>query len=70
MDDNSDRFGTGEHMTAGREPGVRANADRDTDRVVGPEEAGLGGGLDQAEEAQLGITDDELRDVADDDRSR
>ena len=31
-----------------------------TDRVVNDEEAGLGGGLDQAEEAQLGITDEEL----------
>ena len=30
------------------------------DRVVEAEEAGLGGGLDQAEEAQLGITDEEL----------
>jgi len=27
---------------------------------VGPEEAGLGGGLDQAEEAQLGVTDEAL----------
>ena len=30
------------------------------DRVVGADEAGLGGGLDQAEEARLGITDEEL----------
>ena len=30
------------------------------DRVVEADEAGLGGGLDQAEEAQLGITDEEL----------
>jgi hypothetical protein len=30
------------------------------DRVVSSREAGLGGGLDQAEEAQLGITDEEL----------
>src|SRR5687768_9504323 len=33
--------------------------DIDTDRIVGAEEAGLGGGLDQAEEAQLGIRDDD-----------
>jgi hypothetical protein len=36
--------------------------------VVEANQAGLGGGLDQAEEAQLGITDeeiDELRDGAD-----
>lgn len=32
------------------------------DRVVGADQAGLGGGLDQAEEAQLGVTDEELSD--------
>ena len=52
MDDNSDRHGTGEHISAGREPRVRVNADRDADRVVGADEAGLGRGLDQAEEAR------------------
>ena len=31
------------------------------DRIVTADEAGLGGGLDQAEEAQLGITDEELQ---------
>jgi len=60
MDDNSDKDGTGEHLTAGKEPRMRPNQDRDVDRVVGPGEAGLGGGLDQAEEAQLGTTDEEL----------
>lgn len=34
------------------------------DRIVGPDEAGLGGGLDQAEEAQLGVTDEELAELA------
>jgi hypothetical protein len=42
MDDNSDRRGTGEHLTAGKEPRVRPNQDRGCDRVVGPGEAGLG----------------------------
>ena len=60
MSDNSDRFGTGERRAAGKEPSVAADADIDTDRTVGAEEAGLGYGLDQAEEAQLGITDEEL----------
>ena len=60
MDDTSDKEGTGEHFTAGKEPRVHAGQDRDTDRVVNADEAGLGGGLDQAEEAQLGITDEEL----------
>ena len=60
MDDNSDAAGTGEHLTAGKEPRGRVNADRDTDRIVNDEEAGLGGGLDQAEEARLGKTDEQL----------
>ena len=66
MDDNSDRYGTGEHLTADKEPRTRPNADRDTDRVVGAGEAGLGRGLDQAEEAQLGIADDEAEEAAGD----
>ena len=60
MDENSDAAGTGEHLTAGKEPRVRVNGDRDTDRIVNDDEAGLGGGLDQAEEARLGKTDEEL----------
>lgn len=52
LDDTSDRDGTGERMTVGNER-VRADSDIGTDRVVGPEEAGLGGGPDEAEEAQL-----------------
>lgn len=60
MDDNSDRHGTGEHMSAGREPRVRINSDSDVDRVVESNEAGLGSGLDQAEEAQRGTTDEEI----------
>jgi hypothetical protein len=59
-DDTSDRNGTGEHLTAGKEPDIRIGGDIAPDRIVGPEEAGLGGGLDQAEEAQLGVTDEEL----------
>jgi hypothetical protein len=57
MDDTSDAAGTGEHLTAGVEPRIRANQDRDFDRVVNDDEAGLGGGLDQAEEARLGRKD-------------
>ena len=61
LEDNSDRFGTGERRAAGKEPRVRHDSDVDTDRVIGPDEAGLGHGLDQAEEARLGITNDELQ---------
>jgi hypothetical protein len=60
MDENSDAAGTGEHVTADKEPRSPMNADRDTDRIVSSDEAGLGGGLDQAEEAQRGVTDEEL----------
>jgi hypothetical protein len=58
-DDDSDRSGTGERATVDSNP-RRLNRDRDADRVVQSGEAGLGGGLDQAEEAQLGVTDEEL----------
>jgi Protein of unknown function (DUF2934) len=34
--------------------------DIDTDRIISADEAGLGGGLDQAEEARLGIRDEEI----------
>jgi hypothetical protein len=60
MDDTSDRAGTGERIAAGKEPNVRIGGDVGFDRVVGPEEAGLGDGLDEAEEAILGITDEEI----------
>ena len=60
MEDNSDRFGTGERRAAGKEPSARPDGDIRTDRTIGPDEAGLGAGLDQAEEAQLGVTDEEL----------
>jgi hypothetical protein len=57
---DSDRNGTGERMSADKDPHVRVAGDIETDRVVGEEEAGLGGGLDQAEEARRGVTDEEL----------
>ena len=43
--------------------GERLPGDDDVspDRVVGADEAGLGGGLDEAEEARLGVTDEERR---------
>ena len=66
-DDDSDRNGTGEHLTAGREPNLRVAGDIEVDRVVDAGEAGLGGGLDQAEEARLGVTDESLEGDLDDD---
>jgi hypothetical protein len=60
LDSTTDRHGTGERTTVGSEFEVETGADIAADRVVESDEAGLGGGLDQAEEAQLGITDEEL----------
>ena len=60
MEDNSDRFGTGERRAAGKEPSVRAGSDVGVDRIVSADEAGLGRGLDQAEEALLGIRDEDV----------
>ncbi len=54
---DTDEGGTGERPTVGKVPHA---ADEGADRVVNSEEAGLGGGLDQAEEARLGVTDEEL----------
>lgn len=59
-DSNSDRNGTGERMSADNDPELQPGADIAADRIVNANEAGLGGGLDQAEEAQLGITDEEI----------
>lgn len=41
----------------------RDASDIRADRVVDAEEAGLGGGLDQAEEARIGITDEEITEL-------
>ena len=50
---DSDAGGTGERVSIGRNPAGELHDERGTDRVVGPEEAGLGHGLDEAEEAAL-----------------
>ena len=54
---DTDDGGTGERKTVGKVPNAR---DVKTDRVVEDKDAGLGGGLDQAEEARLGMTDEQL----------
>jgi hypothetical protein len=66
LDNTSDRQGTGERTTIETEL-VGENGDIRPNRVVRADEAGLGGGLDQAEEAQLGVTDEEIEEVLDDD---
>jgi hypothetical protein len=58
---DADASATGEDAGApGRADGATIGADIGFDRVVGPEEAGLGSGLDQAEEALASMSDEEL----------
>ena len=57
---DTDSGGTGERVTVGRAPESELHDEAGADRTVRPEEAGLGGGLDQAEEARLGKTDEEI----------
>jgi hypothetical protein len=68
LDSTSDRQGTGERASAelDDEAELRPDADIEPDRVVEARQAGLGGGLDQAEEAQLGITDEEIDSLSED----
>src|SRR5690606_94823 len=50
--------------TAGGEIDEEMREELRVDNVVGPFEAGLGEGLDQQEEAELGITDEEIAEKA------
>ena len=50
---DTDDGGTGERVSAGRDPQSELHDERGVDRVGDSSEAGLGGGLDQAEEARL-----------------
>ena len=63
LDSTTDRQGTGERASVSSEFEVKTGADITADRVVDSDEAGLDGGLDQAEEAQLGMTDEEIEAV-------
>jgi hypothetical protein len=59
LDSTSDRQGTGERQSIEGLPGE--DLDLRPNRVVSARDAGLGGGLDQAEEAQFGVTDEEIQ---------
>jgi hypothetical protein len=69
LDSTTDRYGTGERTSVelDEEGELRPDADIEPDRVVGARQAGLGSGLDQAEEAQFGVTDEQLAALLDDD---
>jgi hypothetical protein len=58
-DSTSDRQGTGEREDVENDL-VGEGLDITPNRIVRASRAGLGGGLDQAEEAQFGITDEEI----------
>jgi len=60
LDSTSDRQGTGERSDVEGDSDSDPAPDIAADRIVAAEDAGLGDGLDQAEEAQLGVTDEEL----------
>lgn len=61
---DSDTGGTGERGPAtDRAQRREGRNETSPDRVVDSNEAGLGGGLDEAEEARLGVTDEEIEDI-------
>jgi hypothetical protein len=60
LDSTGDRHGTGERASAEEITDEDDTLDIAPDHIVDAGEAGLGGGLDQAEEAQLGVTDEEI----------
>jgi hypothetical protein len=60
LDSTTDRNGTGERASVENDAELDFDADIAPDGVVEAQDAGLGGGLDQAEEAQLGVTDEEI----------
>jgi hypothetical protein len=60
VDETTDRNGTGERASVEEVADAGSGADIAADDIVDARHAGLGGGLDQAEEAQFGVTDEEL----------
>src|SRR5687768_429142 len=60
LENTSDRNRTGERASVEPEADLDSEADIAADAIVDANNAGLGRGLDQAEEAQLGVTDEEL----------
>jgi hypothetical protein len=59
-DSTTDRHGTGERASMADDIGADLEPEIAADAIVDAEDAGLGGGLDQAEEAQIGVTDEEI----------
>ena len=60
LDSTTDRNGTGERGSVENDAELETQSDIAADSIVEAEDVGLGGGLDQAEEARLGVTDEEI----------
>jgi hypothetical protein len=60
FDESGDTIPAAELLAAGGEIDDELSEELGVDNIVGPLEAGLGSGLDQAEEARAGITDEEI----------
>jgi hypothetical protein len=60
VDETTDPNGTGERASIEEVTDAGSGADIAADEIVDARHAGLGHGLDQAEEAQFGVTDEEL----------
>lgn len=59
-DDLSDTGDAAERLASVEDLDEDASEELRVDNVVGPAEAGVGGGLDEQEEARAGITDEEI----------
>jgi hypothetical protein len=57
LDADTDSSGTGERASAALDEGLEGGEDIAPNRIVDAQDAGLGSGLDQAEEAQTGQQD-------------
>jgi hypothetical protein len=68
LDSTTDRNGTGERASVENDADADSELDISADAVVDADAAGLGGGLDQAEEAQLGITDEDIEAALEDEK--
>jgi len=60
---DSDAGGTGERGPATDRSARERRNETSPDRVVDSRDAGLGGGLDEAEEARMGVTDEEIEEI-------
>ena len=60
LDSTTDRNGTGERASVENDD-AESGTEISADAIVDAKDAGLGGGLDQAEEARMGITDEEIQ---------